>query len=520
MPRSAENRSTISNHAGEIVTRPASTLARSSRSSTISVSSRGRRLDELRPASPARRSAARRARSSSMPGDAADRAERRAELVAHVGQEPALQLGRLAQLVRRCRRARRRARARRGWSRRARPAAPRSAAPASSARSAAAASGSRSSAMGVASAMRQSARDDHDGRVVAAAAEVAAQHAGDDRRMPLQQARIGVERPAVADAVRVHHQQTARAATRSRTSCTLRICSADGAVLAGSRPRLRSPPTSTPDDVADAGVAHAAAGADAAPRDGRAAACRPARGARARQNCRGVGERAARRRRRRRASAASAASGPWPRPSATITAQLAVALGDRARCRRRPSSSGAGSATPRPREARAPAAGRRPAADARQDHACRCPAIGVDVEVVGQPPHRAQSVARRAGGRVAVLQAALHVGHARAARRPTASPACGRRATGRAPAAAAARRARAGRGWSPARWRRCATSPRGVLVEAAVACGQPRGGAARLADLARRPTTATATCGGDASLPARDRHARALARRPSRCRSR
>ena len=39
MPRRAENRSTISNHAGEMVTRPASTLARSSRSSTISVSS-------------------------------------------------------------------------------------------------------------------------------------------------------------------------------------------------------------------------------------------------------------------------------------------------------------------------------------------------------------------------------------------------------------------------------------------------------------------------------------------------
>ena len=40
MPRSAENRSTISNHSGEMVTRPASTLARSSRSPTMSVSSR------------------------------------------------------------------------------------------------------------------------------------------------------------------------------------------------------------------------------------------------------------------------------------------------------------------------------------------------------------------------------------------------------------------------------------------------------------------------------------------------
>ena len=40
MPRSADNRSTISNHSGEMVMRPASTLARSSRSSTISVSSR------------------------------------------------------------------------------------------------------------------------------------------------------------------------------------------------------------------------------------------------------------------------------------------------------------------------------------------------------------------------------------------------------------------------------------------------------------------------------------------------
>jgi hypothetical protein len=40
MPRSAANRSTISNHSGEMVMRPASTLARSSRSLTISVSSR------------------------------------------------------------------------------------------------------------------------------------------------------------------------------------------------------------------------------------------------------------------------------------------------------------------------------------------------------------------------------------------------------------------------------------------------------------------------------------------------
>ena len=47
MPRSAENRSTISNHAGEIVIRPASTFARSSRSSTISVNSRGVLLDEV-----------------------------------------------------------------------------------------------------------------------------------------------------------------------------------------------------------------------------------------------------------------------------------------------------------------------------------------------------------------------------------------------------------------------------------------------------------------------------------------
>ena len=39
MPRSAENRSTMSNQAGEMVMRPASTLARSSRSLTISVSS-------------------------------------------------------------------------------------------------------------------------------------------------------------------------------------------------------------------------------------------------------------------------------------------------------------------------------------------------------------------------------------------------------------------------------------------------------------------------------------------------
>ena len=98
MPRSAENRSTISNHAGEISMRPASTLARSSRSSTISANSAAVVADELHLLFLLLGQRAVDA-VEQQPRDAADRRQRRAELVAHVGQEAALELGRLPQLL-------------------------------------------------------------------------------------------------------------------------------------------------------------------------------------------------------------------------------------------------------------------------------------------------------------------------------------------------------------------------------------------------------------------------------------
>ena len=319
MPRSAENRSTISNHAGEMVTRPASTLARSSRSLTISVSSRGRGLDELdlllllvgqRAVEPVEQD----------PGDAADRAERRPELVAHVRQEPALQVGGLAQpvgvvvelgvqredaLV--------------GLGQLGRQALR----PAPRARRDLPARSVRQRSQPCRGA-RQRPADDHYSRVVAAAAEIAPQHAGDDRRMPLRQAGIGVERPAVADAVRVHHQQPARrplvVERQHLPDLERRRCRSGWPGRGSARRRPARPRCCR--RRRSARRRRSRATARAAPRV-------PVR-ARCARSIRAV-------RRRRTASrsntaparvAASAASGPWPRPSATMHRAVPVALGD------------------------------------------------------------------------------------------------------------------------------------------------------------------------------------------------
>ena len=206
MPRSAENRSTISNHAGEMVTRPASTLARSSRSLTISVSSRADGLDELdlllllggqRAVQP--RPAGCRAmlriepsgvRNSWLMYDrkrllSSEASRSRRGVVVELGVERDHALVGLGQLGRQRNRpahsSRRESRCRRsgdGLSHRA------------------------------ASAIR--AGDDHDRRVVAAAHEVAVQHAGDDRRMA-RAAGPGT-RPATSALVRPSECMTSSAA--------------------------------------------------------------------------------------------------------------------------------------------------------------------------------------------------------------------------------------------------------------------------------------------------------------------
>ena len=215
----------------------------------------------------------------------------------------------------------------------------------------------------------------------------------------------------------------------------------------------------------------------------------------------------------------SAASGPWPRPSATM--HRAVAR--RARRSRQVSpqtvSRGAGrrdGAAPRSAPARGRgAAGRR----TRDTTTVPLPGGRVDVEVVATAaaPRPARCPAcRRSSSRPAGSAARRPC---RGPRRPTAISSVGvRRAIERldqqAPVARVARR-----GWSPARWRRCATSPRRLLVEAD-RLRQPR----RRRGAPRRPGSAPTTGDRDlrraASLPPRDRHARALARRRSRSRTR
>ena len=99
MPRSAENRSTISNQAGEIVDPAGLDLGQVEQVvdhlGRVRAAEVWMKLDLLlllvgqRAVEPVQQD----------PRDAADRAERRPELVAHVGQEAALQVGGLAQLV-------------------------------------------------------------------------------------------------------------------------------------------------------------------------------------------------------------------------------------------------------------------------------------------------------------------------------------------------------------------------------------------------------------------------------------
>ena len=152
-----------------------------------------------------------------------------------------------------------------------------------------------------------------------------------------------------------------------------------------------------------------------------------------------------------------------------------------ARCRRRPPRAAPGSRwrpTRSAAEAAGAVAGRH---SARHDHGAGAGGR-VHVEVAGQPPHRAEPVARRAGGRVAVLQAALHVGHPGARVDRRASPACG--PPDRSSAWISRRPSRACRArFVASSVATIATSPRGLLVEAD-RLRHPRGDAPRLADLA------------------------------------
>ena len=114
MPRRAPNRVATSNSRGRMTTLPASTLARSSRSLTSSDQVLGRLADEgdlllllarQFAVDPVQEDARQRQ----------DRVQRRAELVAHVGQEVRLHLGRRGGGSRPSRPARRTGRRRRGW---------------------------------------------------------------------------------------------------------------------------------------------------------------------------------------------------------------------------------------------------------------------------------------------------------------------------------------------------------------------------------------------------------------------
>ena len=263
------------------------------------------------------------------------------------------------------------------------------------------------------------------------------------------------------------------------------------------RPRLRSPPASTPGDVADAGVAHAGASMRAT-RQGAPRGCRTRRGASRSIRTRRVANGAASKTAPARV-AASAASGPCPRPSATSTAQSPSRSAIR-QVSPQTCSRGAGIADGADRSA-----GRRGGRPARAADAgatrsrCRCRASSArrSRRTAAAPRPARCPACRRSNSRPAGT----------AARRPSPGPASTDRISMVGPSDRSSAwiskrpRARAGRGSWPARWRRSPPRPRSVLVEAD-RLGHPRWrrGAPRRPGSASE--TATATCGASVTSTA------------------
>ena len=404
MPRSAENRSTMSNHAGEMVMRPASTLARSSRSLTISVSSRGRgwmnvhlllllvgqRAVERDPAG--------------CRAMLQDRAERRAELVAHVREEAALQVRGLAQPVRvvvelRVERDDAAVGLLQLGRQRRRRSLPRVLA-------------SPAQCIRIARQSREMAitpSAGSDGTTIVASSRPRPKSRYSTPAMTAgcrtSEARVRVERPAAADAVRVHQQQPARRPRAIRRTTAPPHLQRRPCRCWLARPRRPLAADQRAGDVADAGVDARVRRRCTARRQRRRRACPQGAMRALDQDCRGVPNGASSKRAPARVAAAAAA---WAMAEAVGHQHRAVARRARrcARRRRRP---------PRPAPARetAPTLERRRrgavagAADRATTITVPTPGIEWTSKSLGQPPHRAQAVARRAGGRVAVLQAPL-----------------------------------------------------------------------------------------------------------------